>query len=166
MTGVQTCALPIFLPTCVILALKAKKLLHKGCEAYLAHVIDKSYPKVTLDSMLVVRELFDVFLKDLPSLPSDRELQFRIELLSGSTFISIPPYRMTSTELKELKIQLQDLVDKGFIQPSVFPWGVSMLFVKKNNGTMHLCIDYRNLYKITIKNKYPLPRIDDFSNQF
>ena len=79
-----------------------------------------------------------MFSEDLPGLPSDRELEFEIELFSGSASISIPPYKMVPTELKKLKTQLQDLVDKGFIQPSVSPWGVSILFVKKNDGTMHV----------------------------
>ena len=104
------------LPTCVILALEAKRLLHKGCEAYLAHVLDKSSLEVTIESVPVVYEFSDVFPDDLPSLPPDRELEFEIELLPSSAPISIPPYRMAPTELKELKVQLQDLIDKGFIQ--------------------------------------------------
>ena len=91
-------------PTCVISALKAKRLLHKGCEAYLAHVLDKSSPKVTIESIPEVCEFFYVFPDDLPGLPPDRELEFEIELLPGSAPISIPPYRMAPTELKELKI--------------------------------------------------------------
>ena len=85
----------------------------------MAHVVDKSTPKVTLRSVPVVREFSDVFPKDLLGLPLDQKLEFGIELLSGSAPIFIPPYRMAPTELKELKTQLQDLVDKGFIQPSV-----------------------------------------------
>ena len=88
------------LPTCVISALEAKRLLHKGCEAYLAHVIDKSKFEVTIESVPVVCEFFDVFLDDLPGLPLDRELEFEIELLPGSAHVSIPPYRMTPNELK------------------------------------------------------------------
>ena len=103
------------LPTCVILVLEAKRLLHKGCEAYLAHVIDTSTLEVTLRSVSIVREFSDVFPEDLSGLPPDRELKFGIELLPGSTPISIPSYRMGLIELKELKIQLQDLVNKGFI---------------------------------------------------
>ena len=79
--------------------------------------------------------------------------------------ISQAPYRMTPTELKELKTQLQELVDKGFIQPSMSPWGAPMLFVKKKDGTMRLCIDYRKLNQVTVTNKYPLPRIDDLFDQ-
>ena len=95
------------LPTCVISTLKAKRLLHKGCEGYLANVIDKSSSEVTLENVLVVYE----FPEDLPSLPPDRELEFGIELLPSSASISIPPYRMAPAKLKELKIQLQNLVD-------------------------------------------------------
>ena len=153
------------LPTCVISALETKRLLHKGCEAYLAHVIDTSTSKVTLESVSVMREFSDVFLEDLPWLPLDRELEFGIDILLGSALISILPYRMALVELKELKTQLQDLVDKGFIQSSVSPWGAPMLFVKKNNGSMRLCIDYQQLNKVTIKNKYPLPKIDYLFDQ-
>ena len=153
------------LPICVISTLEAKRLLDKGCETYLAHVLDKFRPEVTIESVPIVCEFSDVFPDDLPGLPPDRELEFEIELLSGSAPISIPPYRMAPTELKELKVQLQDLVDKGFIRPSVSPWGAPVLFVKKKDGTLRLCIDYRQLNKITIKNKYPLPRIDDLFDQ-
>ena len=109
------------LSTCVIFALKAKRLLIKGCESYLAHVVDTSVTEVKLENVPVVCEFPDVFPEDLPGLPSDRELEFEIEVLLGSAPISIPPYRMAPMELKELKTQLQDLVDKGFICPSVSP---------------------------------------------
>ena len=114
------------LPMCVISALEAKKLLHKGCEAYLAHVIDKSPSEVTLDNVLVVCEFPHVFSKDLLSLPPNRGLEFGIELFLGLASVFIPPYRMAPTELKELKTQLQDLVKKGFIRPSVLPWSASV----------------------------------------
>ena len=94
------------LSTCVISTLEAKRLLHKGCKVYLAHVVDKSSSKVTLDSVPIVRELLDVFFKDLSGLPLDRELEFGIELLSGLAPIFTPPYRMAPVELKELKTQL------------------------------------------------------------
>ena len=109
------------LPTCVISVLEVKRLLHKGCKAYLAHVFDKLTLEVTLRNVLIVREFLNVFLKDLLGLPSDRKLEFGIELLSGSASIFIPPYKMAPAELKKLNTQLQDLVDKGFIRPSVLP---------------------------------------------
>ena len=119
------------LPTCVISALEAKRLLHKGCEAYLAHVINKSTLEINLENVSIVCEFPDAFPKDVVGLPLDRQLEFGIELLLGSALISIPPYMMALTELKELKTQLQDLVDKGFIRPSVSPWGAPVLFMKK-----------------------------------
>ena len=79
-------------------------------------------------------------------------MEFTIELVPGTAPISKAPYRMAPVELKELKEQLQDLLDKGFIKPSVSPWGAPVLFVKKKDGSMHLCIDYRELNKVTIKN--------------
>ena len=106
-----------------------------------------------------------MFPKDLPSFPSHRELEFGIELLTGSAPIFKPPYRIAPVELKELKTQLQDLVDKGFIRPSISPWGDPVLFVKKKDGTMRLCIDYQQLNKVMIKNKYPLPRTNDLFDQ-
>ena len=103
----------------MISVLETKRLLYKGCKTYLAHVIDTIASKVNLKNVLVVCEFSDVFPDDLSRLPPNRELEFGIEVLPGSTPISIPPYRMAPMELKELKIQLQDLVDKGFIRPSV-----------------------------------------------
>ena len=88
------------LPTCVISALEANRLLHKGCKAFLAHVIDKSKHEVIIESVSVVCEFFNIFPDDLPSLPPDREIEFEIKLLPDSAPISIPPYRMTPNELK------------------------------------------------------------------
>ncbi|KAL4023009.1 hypothetical protein IC575_016756 [Cucumis melo] len=111
------------------------------------------------------KEFLDVFPDDLSGLPPDREIEFTIELLPGTAPISQAPYRMAPSELKELKMQLQELVDKGYIRPSVSPWGAPVLFVKKKDGTLRLCIDYRQLNKVTIRNKYPLPHIDDLFDQ-
>ena len=107
----------------------------------------------------------DVFPRVLPGLPPDREIEFVIELVLGIAPISKAPYRMAPTELKELKTQLQELLDKKFIRPSYSPWGAQILFVKKKYSTMWIYIDYRELNKVTIKNKYPLPRIDDLFDQ-
>ena len=93
-------------------------------------------------------------------------MEFSIELYAGTNLVSIAPYRMAPKELKELKMQLQELLDRCFIRPSVSPWGAPVLFVKKKDGTMRMCIDYRQLNKLTVKNKYPLPRIDDLFDQF
>ncbi|KAL4016296.1 hypothetical protein IC575_023944 [Cucumis melo] len=120
---------------------------------------------VSLSSEPVVRDYPDVFPEELPGLPPHREVEFAIELEPGTVPISRAPYRMAPAELKELKVQLQELLDKGFIRPSVSPWGAPVLFVKKKDGSMRLCIDYRELNKVTVKNRYPLPRIDDLFDQ-
>nr|GFA64741.1 putative reverse transcriptase domain, aspartic peptidase domain protein [Tanacetum cinerariifolium] len=101
----------------------------------------------------------------LPGIPPVREVEFSIELIPRAEPISKVPYRMVPIELKELKDQLQELLERGFIRPSVSPWGAPVLFVKKKDGSMRLCIDYRELNKITIHNRYPLPRIDDLFDQ-
>ncbi|XP_060674056.1 uncharacterized protein LOC132804125, partial [Ziziphus jujuba] len=149
----------------LISTLTAKKLLNKGCQGYLAHVIDTRVSGVRLEDMPVVRDFPDVFPEELPGLPPEREVDFPIELIPGTVPISLPPYRMAPAELRELKVQLQDLVDKGFIRPSISPWGAPVLFVKKKDGSLRLCIDYRQLNKVTIPNRYPLPRIDDLFDQ-
>ena len=109
----------------------------------------------------MVNEFVSVFPEDLPGLPPDREVTFEIEVLPGTAPISKAPYRMAPVELRELQVQLQELLDKGFIRPSYSPWGAPVLFVKKKDGTLRMCVDYRELNKVTVKNKYPLPRIDD-----
>lgn len=105
----------------------------------------------------MVQEFPDVFLKELPRLPSEQEIEFVIELMPGTESISKAPYRIALAELKELKVQLEELLDRGFIRPSASPWGAPVLFVEKKDGSMHLCIDYRQLNQVTIKNKYLLP---------
>ncbi|KAL0537464.1 hypothetical protein IC582_026442 [Cucumis melo] len=149
----------------VISAMKASKLLSQGTWGILASVVDIREPEVSLSSEPVVREYPDVFPDELPGLPPPREVDFAIELEPGTAPISRAPYRMAPVELKELKVQLQELLDKGFIRPSVSPWGALVLFVKKKDGSMRLCIDYRELNKVTVKNRYPLPRIDDLFDQ-
>ncbi|KAA0047194.1 DNA/RNA polymerases superfamily protein [Cucumis melo var. makuwa] len=134
-------------------------------EGILASVVDTREVDVSLSSEPVVRDYPDVFPEELPGLPPHREVEFAIELEPGTVPISRAPYRMAPAELKELKVQLQELLDKGFIRPSVSPWGAPVLFVKKKDGSMRLCIDYRELNKVTVKNRYPLPRIDDLFDQ-
>ncbi|XP_070046029.1 uncharacterized protein [Nicotiana tomentosiformis] len=121
--------------------------------------IDKE--PVTFQSVPIVNEFSTVFPDELPGIPPEREIDLAIDLLPDAQPISIPPYRMAPAELRELKEQLKDLLDKGFIRPSTSPWGAPMLFVRKKDGSLRMCIDYRQLNKVTIKNKYPLPRIDD-----
>ena len=152
-------------PSGLISAISTRWLLQKGCKGYLAHVVDTRSNEVRLEDVPVVREFLDVFPDDLPGLPPERETDFPIDLVPGTAPISLPPYRMAPTKLKELKAQLQELVDGGFIRPSISPWGAPMLFVKKKDGTWRLCVDYRQLNKVTIRNKYHLPRIDDLFDQ-
>jgi hypothetical protein len=120
---------------------------------------------VKLEDIPVVCEYLDVFPDDLPGMPPDRDIEFIIELQPGTAPISKRPYRMPPNELAELKTQLQDLLDKGFIRPSASPWGCPALFVKKKDNSLRLCVDYRPLNAVTIKNKYPLPRIDILFDQ-
>ena len=110
-------------------------------------------------------EFPDIFLEEIPGLPPMREVEFTIKLLLGTAPISIAPYRMAPAELGELKLQLQELLSKGFIRPSVSPWGAPVLFVKKKDGSLRMCIDYRRLNHVIAKNKYPLPRIDKLFDQ-
>ena len=105
------------------------------------------------------------FAYDLPGMPPDRDIEFVIELQPGTINISKRSYRMSPNELVKLKIQLQDLLDKGFIRPSASPWGCPALFVKKKDNSLRLCVDHRPLNAVTIKNKYPLPCIDILFDQ-
>ena len=152
-------------PTSMISVLKANIMLRKTCQGYLAYAVEPEYPEISLEEVLVVREYPDVFLEDLPGLPPNREIEFEIELAPGTEPISIAPYRMAPTKLKELKIQMEELVSKGFIRLSTSPWGAPVLFVKRKGGSLRLCIDYRQLNRVTIRNQYPLPRIDDLFDQ-
>ncbi|KAL0545085.1 hypothetical protein IC582_020226 [Cucumis melo] len=145
--------------------MKASKLLGQGTLGVLASVVDTRESEVFLSSKPMVRKYPDVFPDELSGLPPPREIDFAIELEPGIASISRAPYRMAPAEMKELKVQLQELMDKGFIRPSVSPWGVPVLFVKKKDGSMRLCIDYKELNKVTVKNRYPLPRIDDLFDQ-
>ncbi|GJY89632.1 putative reverse transcriptase domain-containing protein [Tanacetum coccineum] len=118
-----------------------------------------------LEDIPVVREFPEVFPEDLPGLPPVRQVEFQIDLIPGATPVARTPYRLAPSEMQELSNQLQELSDRGFIQPSTSPWGAPVLFVKKKDGSFRMCIDYRELNKLTVKNHYPLPRIDDLFDQ-
>ncbi|GJV32453.1 putative reverse transcriptase domain-containing protein [Tanacetum coccineum] len=118
-----------------------------------------------LEDIPVVREFPEVFPKDLPSLPLVRQVEFQIDLIPGATPVAQAPYRLAPSEMQKLSNQLQELADRGFIGPSTSPWGTPILFVKKKDGSFRMCIDYRELNKLTVKNRDPLPKIDDLFDQ-
>jgi hypothetical protein len=118
-----------------------------------------------LENIKVVCEYPDVFLEELPGMPPDRDIEFSIELLPGTAPISKRSYRMVVKDLVELKKQIEELLEKGFIRPSSSPWGAPVLFVNKKDGSRRMCVDYRSLNEVTIKNKYPLPWIEDLFDQ-
>ena len=118
-------------------------MFRNGCQGYLAFVVDRRQEGTRLEDIPIVKEFSDVFPDDISGLPPDRAIEFVIKLIPGTEPISIPPYRMAPAELKELKAQLEELLNKGFIQPSTSPWGAPVLFVKKKDGSLRLCIEYR-----------------------
>ncbi|GJR02807.1 hypothetical protein Tco_0525791 [Tanacetum coccineum] len=153
----------------IISCTRTQKYIQKGCQVYLAQVTskkaeDKSEEK-RLEDVPIVREFPEVFLEDLPGLPPARQVEFQIDLVPGAAPVARAPYRLAPAEMQELSTQLQELSDRGFIRPSSSPWGAPVLFVKKKDGSFRMCIDYRELNKLTVKNRYPLPRIDDLFDQ-
>ncbi|GJV77561.1 putative reverse transcriptase domain-containing protein [Tanacetum coccineum] len=136
-----------------------------SCELFLAQVNQKELKEKLLGDVPVIRDSPEVFPEELPGLPPPRQVEFRIDLIPGAAPVARAPYRLAPSEMKELSKQLQELLEKGFIRPSSSPWGAPVLFVKKKDGSFRICIDYRELNKLTIKNRYPLPRIDDLFDQ-
>ncbi|XP_066162190.1 uncharacterized protein [Oryza sativa Japonica Group] len=124
-----------------------------------------SLNQITLEEIPILRDYPDVFPDDLPGMPPKRDIEFRIDLVPGTTPIHKRPYRMAANELAEVKRQVDDLLQKGYIRPSSSPWGAPVIFVEKKDHTQRMCMDYRALNDVTIKNKYPLPRIDDLFDQ-
>ena len=126
----------------MISIMAAQRMLHKGCQGYLAYVVKTGKEGTLMDGIPTVREFLDVFPYDIAELPPDGVVEFTIDLIPGTDPISFPPYRMAPAELRELKAQLEELLSKRFIQPSISPWGAQVLFVKKKDGSLQLCIDY------------------------
>ena len=145
-------------PTTSSKFLKAKAGSHLS---FLASLIGEEKDKYPKRAMLVVSDFPDVFPDELPGLPPQREIEFKIDLYPRTEPISIAPYRIEPLELKELRKQLDQLLNIGFIGLSTSPWGAPVLFLKKHDETLRLCKDYRCLNRVIVKNKYPLPRIDD-----
>ncbi|GJW95552.1 putative reverse transcriptase domain-containing protein [Tanacetum coccineum] len=153
----------------IISCTKTQKYIQKGCQVYLTQVTakknyDKSKEK-RLNDVPIVRDFPEVFLEDLPGLPPTRQVEFQIDLVPGTAPVARSPYRLSPSNMQELSTQLRELSDKGFIRPISLPWGAPVLFVKKKDGSFRICIDYRKLNKLTVKNRYPLPRINDLFDQ-
>ncbi|GJZ83349.1 putative reverse transcriptase domain-containing protein [Tanacetum coccineum] len=148
---------------------KTQEYMLKGCPVFLAHVttneVEDKSEKKRLEDVPIVRDFPEVFPEDLPGLPPNLQVEFQIDLVPGAAPVARAPYQLVPSEMKELSEQLKELSDKGFIRPSSSPWGAPVLFVKKKDGSFRMCIDYRELNKLTVKNRYPLPRIDDLFDQ-
>ncbi|KAL4318940.1 hypothetical protein GQ457_18G015780 [Hibiscus cannabinus] len=156
---------PELVPTERDRSLEAQRLMDDSCQAYLAYVMNPNMGEARPRDIRTVCDFPGVFPEEFPGLPPDREVEFVIETHADSAPVSISPYQMAPKELKELKTQLQELLDRGFIRPNTSPWGAPVLFVKKKDESLRMCIDYRQLNKMTVKNKYPVPRIDDLFDQ-
>ncbi|GKD10315.1 hypothetical protein Tco_1190000, partial [Tanacetum coccineum] len=118
-----------------------------------------------LEDVPIVWDFPEVFPEDLPGLPPTRQVEFQIDLVPGAAPVARSSYRLAPLEMQELSTQVQELSDKGFIRPNSSPWGALVLFVKKKDGSFRMCIDYRELNKLTVKNQYPFPRINDLFDQ-
>ncbi|GJT87773.1 hypothetical protein Tco_1069490 [Tanacetum coccineum] len=149
----------------VVSCIKARKYIERGCHLFVAHVMEKEPEEKRLEDVPIICDFPEVFPDDLLGLPPPRQVEFRIELVPGAAPVARAPYRLAPSELKELSDQLKELSEKGFIRPSSSPWGAPVLFVKKKDGSFRMCIDYRELNKLTVKNRYPLSRIDDLFDQ-
>ena len=149
----------------LVTAKQLKKLVSEEAQVFTLLALMSVENQNKINELQVVRDFAEVFPDEIPEVPPEREVEFGIELVPGTRPVSMAPYRMSASELSELKKQLEELLEKNFIRPSVSPWGAPVLLVKKKDGSMRLCVDYRQLNKVTIKNKYPLPRIDDLMDQ-
>ncbi|GKE47051.1 putative reverse transcriptase domain-containing protein [Tanacetum coccineum] len=149
----------------LISCIKTERYISRGYQVFVAQVMEKKSDEKRLEDIQVVREFTEIFPEDLPGLPSVRQVEFQIDLIPGAAPVARAPYRLALLKMQELSNQLQELADRGFIGLSTSPWGAPILFVKKKDGSLRMCIDYRELNKLTVKNCYPLPRIDDLFDQ-
>jgi hypothetical protein len=141
--------------------LQLKKSYRKGCHIFATHMDKTPKHKVpNIEDYSVLKE-FEYVFNEIPRFPPKRDIDFSINLIPGAVPISKTPYTMSKSELKEQQMKLEEILKKGYINPSVSPWGAPILFAKKNYGTLIIFIDFRKLNKVTMKKKYPLPRIDD-----
>ncbi|GJV93576.1 hypothetical protein Tco_1541389 [Tanacetum coccineum] len=144
---------------------KVLRVIRERPEEKVRHLMSAKSKEQKQEEIVVVRNFLEVFPNDLSELPPTREIEFHIELIPRAIPVAKFPYRLTPFEMEELSGQLRELQEKGFIRPSSSPWGAPVLFVKKKDGSFRMCIDYRDLNKLTIKNRYPLTRIDDLFDQ-
>ncbi|GJZ86240.1 putative reverse transcriptase domain-containing protein [Tanacetum coccineum] len=142
-----------------------EKYIERGCHLFLAHVTEKKPKEKRLKDVPVIRDFPEVFPDELPRLPPPRQVEFRIDLVPGAAPVVRALYRLAPSEMRELSEQLRELLEKGFIYPSSSSWGAPVLFVKKKDGSFRMFIKYRELNKLTVKNRYPLLRIDDLFDQ-
>jgi hypothetical protein len=142
-----------------------KKSYRKGCHVFAMHMEEEPKDKVpSVEDCVVLKEFEDVF-KEILGFPSKIDIDFSINLIPGTTLLPKTPYRMSMLELKELQMQVEELLKTGYIHRIVSPWGARVLFMKKKDGTLRLCIDFKQLKKVTVKKKYHFPRIDDLFDQ-
>nr|GEU86225.1 reverse transcriptase domain-containing protein [Tanacetum cinerariifolium] len=153
----------------IISCTKTQKYIQKGCQVYLPQVTSKKaedkLEEKRLENVSIVREFPKVFPEDLPGLPPTRQVEFQIDLVLGAAPVARALYRLAPAKMQELSAQLQELSDRGFIRPNSSPWGAPVLFVKKKDGSFWMCINYHELNKLTVKNRYPLPRINELFDQ-
>jgi hypothetical protein len=148
-----------------ISSLQLRKSVRKGCKLYVILALNKKGVAEGLEHLPVMKEFADVFPEELSGMPLERELEFTIDLKPGTELIARTPYRMSTPKLQELKMQLKELLDLVLIRPSVSLWGAPVIFIQKKDRSWRLCIDYHQLNKATIKNQYPLSRIDYLFDQ-
>ncbi|GKA65406.1 putative reverse transcriptase domain-containing protein [Tanacetum coccineum] len=145
--------------------IKTKRYISIGYQVFIAQVIEKKLDEKQMEDILVVREFPEVFPENIPGLPPVRQVEFQIDLMPGAAPVARAPYILAPSEMQELSDQLQELADRGFIRPSTSPWGAPVLFVKKKDGSFRMYIGYQELNKLTVKNRYLLPKIDDLFDQ-
>nr|GFA70897.1 putative reverse transcriptase domain-containing protein [Tanacetum cinerariifolium] len=149
----------------LISCIKTERYISQGCQIFKIQVVEKKSDEKRLEDIHVVKGFPNILPEDLPGLPPVCQVEFQIDLIPGTTHVARAPYRLAPLEMQELSNQLQELIDRGFIRPSTSPWGAPVLIFKKKDESFRMCIDYRELNKLTIKNHYPLSRIDDLFDQ-
>jgi hypothetical protein len=157
--------IPRVVSTKEISTMQLKKCYKKGCQLFEAHVEEASKDEVSNIRHHVVLKEFEYLFQEVPRLPPKRDIDFSVNLMPRAAPVSKAPYRMSTLELKEMQLQLQEILKKGYINPSVSPWGALVPFMKKKDKMLRLCIEFRQLNKATVNNKYPFPRIDGLSDQ-